>query len=55
MIIQKDRAKYSLLALFLIVLAAAVLITGCGKKETAKEEKHSAIGGEERSRPRRRT
>jgi cobalt-zinc-cadmium efflux system membrane fusion protein len=43
MIIRKDRAKYSLLALFFIVLGAAVLITGCEKKEAAKEEKHSAV------------
>jgi cobalt-zinc-cadmium efflux system membrane fusion protein len=44
MIIRKDRAKYSLLALFFIVLAAAVLLTGCGKKEAANEEKHAALG-----------
>ena len=43
MIIRKDRAKYSLLALIFIVLGAAVLITGCGKKEAAKEEKHAAV------------
>ena len=43
MIIQKNRAKYSLLALSFIVLGAVVLITGCGKKEAAKEEKHSAV------------
>jgi len=43
MIIRKDRAKYRLLALFIIVLGITVLITGCGKKEAAKEEKHSAI------------
>jgi len=43
MIIRKDRANYSLLALFIIVLGITVLITGCGKKEAAKEDKHSAI------------
>jgi len=43
MIIQKDRAKYSLIALFFIVLGAAVLVTGCGKKEAAKEEKQAAV------------
>jgi membrane fusion protein, heavy metal efflux system len=35
---------FKLLAIILIVLAAAVLITGCGKKEAAKEEKQAAIG-----------
>jgi membrane fusion protein, heavy metal efflux system len=44
MIIQKDRAKYSLLALILIVLSAVVFITGCEKKEAAKEEKQAAVG-----------
>jgi len=43
MIIQKNRAKYSLLALFFIVLGAAVLTTGCGKKEVAKEGKAAAV------------
>jgi len=43
MIIQKEKAKYSLLALFFIVLCTAALVTGCGKKEAAKEAKHAAI------------
>jgi cobalt-zinc-cadmium efflux system membrane fusion protein len=44
MTIQKDGAKYSLLAIILIVLGAAVLMAGCGKKEAAKEEKQAAVG-----------
>ncbi|MBA4374406.1 MAG: efflux RND transporter periplasmic adaptor subunit [Thermodesulfovibrio sp.] len=47
MIIRKDKAKYSLLALIFIVLGVAVLITGCGKKEAAKEEK-PAVAGEKK-------
>jgi cobalt-zinc-cadmium efflux system membrane fusion protein len=43
MIIRKDRAKYSLITLFFIVLGAVVLVTGCGKKEAAKEEKQAAV------------
>jgi len=43
MMIQKDRAKYSLLALIIIVLGIAVLTTGCGKKEAAKEGKAVAV------------
>ncbi|MBA4373945.1 MAG: efflux RND transporter periplasmic adaptor subunit [Thermodesulfovibrio sp.] len=47
MIIQKDGAtygRYSLLAIILMVLGAGVLITGCGKKEAAKEEKQAVVG-----------
>jgi len=43
MIIQRDRAKYRMLALCFIVLGAAVLIAGCGKKDAAKEEKQAAV------------
>ncbi|MDP3030360.1 MAG: efflux RND transporter periplasmic adaptor subunit [Deltaproteobacteria bacterium] len=43
MIKQKDNVRYNLLAIVLIVLGAAVLITGCGKKEAAKEEKQAAV------------
>ena len=45
MIIRQNRDAYSLLALFFIVLAAMALITGCGKKEAAKEEKRAAVEG----------
>lgn len=43
MIIQKDNVRHSLLAIILIVLGIAVLITGCGKKEAAKEGKAAAV------------
>jgi cobalt-zinc-cadmium efflux system membrane fusion protein len=43
MIIRKYRAKYSLLALLFIALGVAVLITGCGKKDAAKEKEHAAV------------
>jgi len=46
MITQKCRAKYSLLALIILVLSIAVLAIGCGKKEAAKEVK--AVAGEEK-------
>lgn len=44
MIIQKKRAEYRLLTVFVILLAAAVVVTGCGKKEAAQEEKQTAVG-----------
>ncbi|MHB8880539.1 MAG: efflux RND transporter periplasmic adaptor subunit [Thermodesulfovibrionales bacterium] len=44
MIIQKDKFGYSLLVIILIVLGAAVLLAGCGKKEAANEEKHAGVG-----------
>lgn len=47
MIVQKDSVgygRYSLLAILLIVLGAGVLMTGCGKKEAAKEEKQAVVG-----------
>jgi len=44
MIIQKDNVRHSLLAIILIVLGATVSITGCGKKDAAKEEKQAAVG-----------
>jgi membrane fusion protein, heavy metal efflux system len=37
-------SAFNLLAIILIVLSATVFITGCGNKEAAKEEKHSAVG-----------
>lgn len=40
------KGRVSLLAIILIVLGVAVLPTGCGKKEAAKEDKHAA--GEKR-------
>src|SRR5512139_2989142 len=43
MIIQKDNVRHSLLAIILIVLGATVSITGCGKKDVAKEEKQAAV------------
>ncbi|MDP2158444.1 MAG: efflux RND transporter periplasmic adaptor subunit [Nitrospirota bacterium] len=43
MIKEKDNVRYKLLAIILIVLGAAVLITGCGKKEAPKEEKTAAV------------
>lgn len=43
MIIRKGRAKYSLITLLFLVLGAAVLLTGCGKKEAAKEGKAVAV------------
>ena len=43
MMIQKDGAKYRLIALLLIVLGIAVLLTGCGKKEAAKKGKVVAV------------
>lgn len=42
MIKQKDNVRYNLLAIILIVLGAAVLLTGCGKKE-AEKEKQAAV------------
>ena len=42
MMIQKNSAIYSLLALLCIVLGIAVLTAGCGKKE-AEKEKHAAV------------
>jgi len=44
MIIQKKRAEYRLLTVFVILLAAAVVVMGCGKKEAATEEKQTAVG-----------
>ena len=41
--IQKDNVRHNLLAIILIVLGAAVVIPGCGKKEAAKEEKQAAV------------
>jgi len=42
MMIQKDGAKYRLIALLFVVMGIAVLTAGCGKKE-AEKEKHAAI------------
>lgn len=42
MIKKKAKAKYNLLTIILIVLSAAVLLMGCGKKE-AEKEKQAAI------------
>jgi len=44
MMTQKNKGRYRLLVLLFAVLCAAALITGCGKKETAKEEKKAAAG-----------
>jgi len=44
MIINKDKVGHSLFALILIVLVAAILIPGCGKKEAPKDEKHASTG-----------
>jgi len=44
MILQKESAKYGLIALFIIVLGITVLTTGCGKREAAKEEKQAVVG-----------
>lgn len=44
MMLQRDNFRYRMLVIILIVLGAAVLLAGCGKKETAKEEEHSAVG-----------
>ncbi len=46
MIKQKFNVRYNLLAIILIVLGAAVLTAGCGKKEAAKEVK--AVAAEEK-------
>ncbi|MDO9287652.1 MAG: efflux RND transporter periplasmic adaptor subunit [Thermodesulfovibrionales bacterium] len=43
MIIRKDKVRHNLLVIILIVLGAAVLITGCGKQKAAKEEKRTAV------------
>jgi cobalt-zinc-cadmium efflux system membrane fusion protein len=43
MIIQKDKVRHKLLAIILIVLGAAALIAGCGKKEASKEEKQATV------------
>lgn len=42
MTIPKNKAIYSLIALFIFVQTAC-LMTGCGKKDVSKEEKHAAI------------
>ena len=43
MIIRKERVTYRLIALLFIVMGIAVLTAGCGKKEAAKEDNHSAV------------
>ncbi len=42
MIKQKFNVRYNLLAIILIILGAAVLTAGCGKKEAPKEEEKKA-------------
>ncbi len=42
MIVEGKRRRSHLLPIILIALVAAALITGCGKKETGKEEKSAA-------------
>ncbi len=43
MVMQKDNDRHHLLAIILMVLGAALLVAGCGKKEDAKEGKHAAV------------
>jgi len=43
MIIRKEKVTYRLIVLFLMILSITVMNSGCGKKEAAKEDKHSAV------------
>lgn len=45
MMTQRNNVRHGLLAIILIVLSAALLLSGCGKKETPKEGKPATAEG----------